>query len=153
MLQRPKLSDGFREEIFIGKICGEGCRVRCQKSLSYQPSAFSQRRVTAGAQLEVAILQPDGSLSSGRAEIGDNLCSLPLPTQGGRAGPMGALLFFLPSLTLLNSNCLNLAFGTGSRSRKLKVFSPISKKREHRKVFMPERALKGPAGFHYFSTL
>lgn len=137
MLQKPELSDGFQEEIFIGKICGEGCRVGIPPLIGWLWANSIVSRVsvttlllstsigfTACAQLEVTILHLDGSLGSGITQRFTSSCAplLSWLQKEQDQAPWVHYCFFLHSLTLLNSNCLILTFGTQIRSRKLSFF-------------------------------
>ena len=73
-----------------------------------------------------------------------------LPEEKPAPSPLLHYCFFLPSLTSLVSNCLNMPFGTPGRLRKLKVFFLQIRNGRHGKTFVPRRAPQCPAQLQSF---
>ena len=128
----------FKEEGFIGNVCEEGCRVCtllwlvdgevtgwCSRNLDHRPSGSYQSGVH---MLVLSLMLPSspwvgGLLSCRRTQryVSDNYVH-PLRRNQDQSPSLRHCLF-LHSLAPLNTNCLNLPFGTQRRSRRLKTFS------------------------------
>ena len=140
-----------QEEVIIGTIWGKSCRVCnpslvdwcevtvwCSRNLSHQPSGSNH--------LESMSLSSTWSyhppLGAGAFIPSDEFrdvhqVAMHILRRAARTRPhCTTLVFFLRSLTLLISNCLNLSFG---RPRRLVCLLHI-RKGEHRKSFVPGRS-------------
>ena len=115
----------------IDKIWSEDCLL-CDFLLSDWWWGNRAVALESYAQLEVAILLLDGSLSSSRRT--QRYCYIHIPWRGTKILLQSlhycfliVPLLFLPFLTSLMSNCLNQPFGIQGRLRNLKLFPLQSK--------------------------
>ena len=122
VLKRPKLPDGLRGHVFIGKIWGEGYRV-CDFLLIVWCWGNWAVFQESCAQAEVTILHLGWGLSSSRRT--QRYCYVYSlrrnqdPARRLHYYFLTAPPLFLHSLLSEISNCLNLPFGTQGKSRRL----------------------------------